>query len=362
MKFKLNLAVIILATLTACDSTPDFADDPEFPSQFTPEGAWILCAGNFDQNNSTLDFFNPKYPDELVTRVFESTNHRALGSNATDMTIHGGKMYITVSTSATLEITDLRGNALKTLTFATETGTPRQPRYVTASGSNVYVSLYDGYVAVIDTVALQITQTIPVGPNPEDLCTFGGKLYVAESGGYVYPSYNNTVGVIDLATNQVVGHIITPTNPNRLATDRLGNLYVHCFGNFADEPNSLTRIRLSDGQSETILTNSQILFATTPDCLYIYSAHQENWVVTEKQILTCPLTFGQTMLTTLLNDNATPADVYSLSANPANGNLYMGMTDYATYGSFSVFTPEGTLVATHPLSGINPQGAWFTTK
>ncbi len=360
MKLRLlTMLALASAMLTACESS-DPTDNPnDFPTKGTPKGAYLLCAGNYDQNNSTLDFFNPTYPDELVTKVFESTNNRALGSNANDMTIHGSKMYIVVNTSATLEITDLWGKSVKTINFATETGTPETPRFVTAAGSNVYVSLYEGYVAVVDTASLQITKRIAVGPNPEQLCAIGRKLYVAESGGY-QPGYNNTVGIIDLDTETVTGSITTVVNPNRVAADSNGNLYVLSFGNYYDVQNTLVRYNLADNAAaDTIATNSMILFTVAGNSVYVYSAKQENWVVTEKSISTCPTTFGDNNLTPFLADNDTPADVYSLSADPSNGDLYVGMTDYTTYGSFAVYGTDAKRKASHSLSSINPQGAWF---
>ncbi len=366
MKTKFIMALAATALLSACASDdPKTPGNPDVPGTSTPTGAYLLCAGNYDQNNAALDFFNPQYPDELTTKVFSSTNGRALGSNANDMTIHGKKMYIVVSTSNTLEITDLRAKAIKTLNFVNEAGQPQEPRYVTAAGSKVYVSLYDGNVAVVDTASLTITKRIPVGPNPEELCVIGDRLYVAESGGANWEGgYNNTVGVINLATETRIGEITVGTNPNRVAADQNGNLYVLTFGNYFDEPNKLTRINpatLNDEtlNDETLATASQILFSVGSDRVYAYCATQENWVVTEKRIDTYPTAFGNVTASAFLTDEQTPADVYSLSANPADNSLYVGSTDYTTYGSFTAFAADGSTLAHHGLSSINPQGAWF---
>lgn len=361
MKTKFIMALAATALLSACASDdPKTPETPDVPGTSTPKGTYLLCAGNYDQNNAALDFFNPQYPDELTTKVFSSTNGRALGSNANSMTIHGNKMYIVVSTSNTLEITDLRAKAIKTLSFVNEAGQPQEPRYATASGSKVYVSLYDGNVAVVDTASLTITKRIPVGPNPEELCVIGGNLYVAESGGAGWETgYNNTVGIIDLASETKTGEITVGTNPNRVAADHNGNLYVLTFGNYFDEPNKLTRINPATLTAETVATASQILFSVGSDRVYAYCATQENWVVTEKRIDTYPTAFGEVTATTFLTDEQTPTDVYSLSANPADNSLYVGSTDYNTYGSFTAFAADGSTLAHHGLSSINPQGAWF---
>lgn len=356
----LSLLAASALTLTACGSNePESPDDP-WVNPSAPEGTYLLCAGNFDQNNSTLDFFNPQYPDELVNRVFESTNNRALGSNATDMLVYGKKMYIVVSESNTLEITDRRANSIKTLSFVTESGQPQTPRYVTACGSSVYVSLYDGHVAQIDTASLTITRRIEVGPNPEGLCAIGQMVYVAESGGNLWETgYNNTVGIIDTTVGRRVGEITVAVNPNRVAADSTGHLYVLSWGDYASEPNRLTRIDPASGRSELLASASQILFSVGSDRVYTYCAVQENWVVTAKHIVTFPTAMGDVTPAEFLTDEQTPADVYSLSANPADNSLYVGQTDYVTYGSFRLYKADGTESAHHALSSINPQGAYF---
>lgn len=359
----LLMALAATAMLTACESDDPTKDDNNGGNpptgQTTPNGVYVLCAGNYDQNNSALDFINSQYPDELVTKAFSSTNGRSLGSNANDMTIYGKKMYIAVDKSNTLEITDLRAKSIKTLNFVNESGQPQTPRYVTAAGSNVYVSLYDGFVAVVDTASLTITNRIPVGPNPEQMCVIGNKLYVAESGGMLWDSgYNNTVGVIDIATATRTGQITVATNPSRVAADSHGNLYVLTFGNYADQPNMLVRINPNTLATDTLATSSQILFSIGHDRVYAYCATQENYVVTDKRIDMFLTEAGNTEAKTYMTDEQTPGDVYSITAGLNDDTLYIGTTDYTTYGKMMVYSGS-ELSATYGLSSINPQGAWF---
>ena len=57
-----------------------------------------------------------------------------------------------------------------------------------------------------------------------------------------------------------------------------------------------------------------------------------------------------------------PANVYSLSADPITGNLYVATSDYTNTGDMHIFNSDGVAIATLALSGINPRGAYFVTE
>ena len=75
-------------------------------------------------------------------------------------------------------------------------------------------------------VALSVTQTIPVGPQPFGVAAAGGGLvYVANNGA-------STISIIDTTTNAVTGTVVVGRGPGEVATDpAAGRAYV---GNFTD--------------------------------------------------------------------------------------------------------------------------------
>src|SRR6202007_1264327 len=85
---------------------------------------------------------------------------------------------------------------------------------VTPDGSKVYVTnLGDNTVSVIDTATNTVTgSTIPVGDNAEGVVITpdGSRVYVANS-------YDDTVSVIDTATNNVIATINVTGGPFGLA-------------------------------------------------------------------------------------------------------------------------------------------------
>lgn len=134
-------------------------------------------------------------------------------------------MYIAVYGSSIIEVTDLSGKSIKQIKSS---GDALLPRFFTANEGKVYVSLYDGYVARLDTASLEIEQKVKVGRNPEQLVVANNKLYVANSGGLDYNTpvgYDKTVSVIDLASFQETKKIEVVTNPVNLVTDSQGDVY-----------------------------------------------------------------------------------------------------------------------------------------
>ena len=149
--------------------------------------------------------------------MFATENGRGLGDTANDMLIYGSKMYIAVNKSATIEVTDLSGKSLKTISPKDESNVPQQPRMLTAAGGNVYVTLFDGHLACIDTTSMEIVKKVKVGPNPEGVCELNGKLYVANSGGYNLVQ-DSTLSVVDMNTFEEVEKIVVTINPKTIQT------------------------------------------------------------------------------------------------------------------------------------------------
>ena len=147
-----------------------------------------------------------------------------------------------LNVSSTVEILDaITGNSLQQISMI-HNGTPKQPRSITFYGSKAYVSCYDGYVDVIDTLSLSVTQRIAVGSNPEGLAVSNGKLYVANSGGLNYPNVDSTVSVVDLTTNQEIQRITVGNNPGGVCVDSEGDVYVISRGNYSTIPSRMHRI------------------------------------------------------------------------------------------------------------------------
>ena len=151
-------------------------DFTEEPVPVLP-GVYFMNSGKWQSNNATLDYYDPN-TKELKTKVFASVNGRGLGDTANDIMVYGSKMYIAVSESNTIEITDITAKSLKTIAPKDDSGQPQSPRYLAAYEGKVYVTLFDGHLAEIDTTSMEITKKTKVGPNPYQVREVGGKFLI----------------------------------------------------------------------------------------------------------------------------------------------------------------------------------------
>ena len=204
-------------------------------------GMVVLCEGLYQQNNSSISWVN--FQDNSVTNsLFVTRVNRQLGDTGNDIQRYGGKIYIVVNVSSTIEVLNASSFASIKQIEMIDNGTAKQPRSIAFYGSNAYVSCFDGYVDVIDTASLTITQRIPVGTNPEGITVANGKLYVANSGGLNGPVMDSTVSVIDLSANAEIQKIVVGLNPGGMITDQDGEAYVITRGNYGSIPSRMVRI------------------------------------------------------------------------------------------------------------------------
>ena len=70
------------------------------------ESGWlVLNEGLFQQNNSTLSYYNTSN-QSVTQQTFFNVNNRGLGDTGNDMVRYGSKIYIAVNVSGTIEVID----------------------------------------------------------------------------------------------------------------------------------------------------------------------------------------------------------------------------------------------------------------
>ncbi|MBI1838025.1 MAG: YncE family protein [Flavobacteriia bacterium] len=210
-------------------------------------GMLVLCEGLFQQNNATLSWIDLSN-NTIDNDFFTTKNSRNLGDTGNDIAQYGSKIYIVVNVSSTLEVLDKNtGKSIKQISMLNG-NTSKQPRYITFNGSNAFVTCYDGYVDVLDTASLTITQRIKVGDNPEQMAISNNKLYVANSGGLNSPNVDSTVSVIGLSNLQELYKITVGKNPGSVKVDNQGDIYVITRGNYSTIPSRMVRINTQTDQ------------------------------------------------------------------------------------------------------------------
>ena len=328
--------------------------------QPTPVGATlsngmaVLCEGLFQQNNSTVSWVN--FSDASVSNnLFESKAGRQLGDTGNDMQRYGGKIYIVVNVSSTIEILDAASFQSIKQILMTNGSVAKQPRSISFYGGNAYVSCYDGYVDVIDTSTLTVTQRIQVGANPEGMAIANNKLYVANSGGLNFPNVDSTLSIIDLNTNVELQKITIGKNPSNVIADAQGEIYVINREDYNAIPSSISRI---DTQNDTVLStlpiNATHIVKMNSDFLianYDYNTNSNSVALFDPltETITNPNFISTTGITTL----------YGIHYNASRNQIFIAdAMGFSNTGYIRSFSASGTPLQSYHV-GLNPNKIIF---
>jgi hypothetical protein len=327
--FFLSLLTAAFFVFSTC-SKDEPPVNPE-PGELASTGGYILNAGKMGNNDATLDYFDVE-TGEFKADIF-SSNGRGLGDIGQSLLVYGSKIYIAVSGSGTIEITDLSGKSIKQLNVKDANGASRMPRYFSNYKGKVYVTLFDGYVACIDTTGLVIEKEVKVGDNPEQLVVANNKLYVANSGGMNFPNYGTTVSVIDPVGFTVTKTLEVGENPQYMVTNNQGNtVYLISTGDYSPGTNILQRI---DARTDAVTKiegfNASWLSMGAGDKLYIISTeYDEQWNMTAKYYVYD--TANEKLLGEFITDGTHIPNPYHISADKTGGHIYIGSSDYISTG------------------------------
>jgi len=351
MKTKIvKLVPFILGTLLcACNTNPkDVNNDPIPVKGDTLRGMYILNEGGFGQNNASLDYLDFTTGNYTLD-VFSQANPtlvQGLGDVGNDMLVYGNKAYICVNGSGLIEVID--AHTAKHLAQIALSNSRRLCAYE----GKVYVTSYAGrvedanhqlgFVARIDTTALTIQDSCEVGYQPEGMAAVNGKLYVANSGGYVgmnTGTYDDRISVISLATFTLDKHLTLAPNPQDILVDSRNQLWISTYGNYADIAANLYRL---DPATETFTAQGVPVTKAvlTGDTLFFYATtYDASWNSTTAFYKLDTKTSNLTSLT-LSTPLATP---YGIGVNPKTHDIYLSDAgDYVSPGSVSAYTTSGT--------------------
>lgn len=355
----LTAAAMVAAVLSSCRKEYGTIEPTVTPTPVTEvgncTGFYLLCEGNMGSNKATLDHYDYR-SGSYMRNIFPKANPglaRELGDVGNDLKIYGGKLYAVINCSHFVEVMDVHDAR-----HITQISIPNC-RYIAFKDGYAYVSSYagpveldpnarKGYVAKIDTATMQVVAECVVGYQPEEMVVDGNKLYVANSGGYMAPNYDNTVSVIDLDQFKVVKTITAGINLHRMEKDRYGNIYVSSRGDYGKIPSRTYVISTAtDEVVETLdlLPNSGM--AVCGDSLYVYSSEWSNAL--QKNTVTYAIYNTRTRTVDsrdLIQDGIREKITapYGIAVNPESKDFFIAdAKDYVTPGTLYCFSKDGNL-------------------
>ena len=278
---------------------------------------------------------------------------RELGDVGNDIKVYGSRLWMVINCSNKVEVADVA-----TTKRIGQVDIPNC-RYLAFHDGYAYVSSFAGpvmgadsqigLVYKVDTLSLQIVGRVEVGYQPEEMAVLDGKLYVANSGGYMPPVYDNRVSVIDLNTFQVERTIDVAPNLHRCRADRYGQLWITSRGNYEDVPSKVYCLQQSsDGYAaigDEMETSISDMCIVGDSLYYIGTAWNE---ILQRNTVSYGIINVRTHQKVADHLSTAPEMSkirlpYGIIVNPVNKDFYiMDAKNYVSSGELFHFLPDGT--------------------
>ena len=350
MKKLLYAALLLGAAMqfTACEND-DSTSKPKQRYDLT-QGMVISNEGNNKKDNASISLYYTN-GDSLANDVYNQVNKEVLGDVLQSIAVADTSAYLVLNGSGKIVV--VSKYSCKRYAMIPVEG----PRYMAVYGKTGYVSAWTNKeIAVIDLTSNKVTGSIKVGTGPEGVLINGGKLYVANSGGF---GKDNTISVIDIKSNTVVNPIAVADCPKAFTVDKNGSIWVVCAGytDWATPANS-TKGALCKINPSTNEVTKIVIDGFTPDRIQTNIAKDKLYYgggwgtpgiyqidIAAATAPTKPFISG---------------DFYSFTVNPSNGEIMVMAADWVTAAKNKMvrYTDKGEKIKDYVV-GVGPNGGYF---
>ena len=271
-----------------------------------------------------------------------------------DIGIYGSKLYVVVNCSHKVEVLDARsGVRIGQVDIS-------NCRYVRFHRGKAYVSSYVGPVLIdpdapkgavfeVDTLTLAVTRKVSVGYQPEEMEIVDDYMYVANSGGYRAPDYDNTVSVIQMVDFKQVQQIPVGINLHRVKQDRYKKLWVSSRGDYMSVPSRLFVLEKKRGYNRMVVTDTIPVacsnMAVHGDSLYFYATEWNNY--TSSNTISYGIIDVRTKQIVSRNfiTDGTEREItipYGIAVHPETGDIFVtDAKNYVSSGTLFCFDRRG---------------------
>jgi hypothetical protein len=349
-------AVALVAGFTSC------SDDDEWNTlgggkveMKSSARAFILNEGNMNKNNSKLYYFDWSAPTETVQELYEAQNEKKLGDTGNDIeVVDNNRIAVAVNVSNYVCLLDGYGIEKDRISFE-QYKNLGQVRSIEEEDGIIYAVSYGGYVSriKINGYRLQYMDSLKVGDRPEDIAEADGKLYVILQGA---DYTDNRLAVVD-SDFKTVSYTTIMQNPAKIYEED-GKLFIRGFGATYNYPWGI--FDPNTGKYSEIGTASCI---GACNGVFYCAFSNTNWATYET---TTTLSAYNAKVAKLdegffknIPEALASSSVYSISANPYNGNIYVATTDFATESVFYVFDRQGNYLRQFSYASPQPNKIVF---
>ncbi len=320
------------------------------------EGFYLLNEANMNSNKCTLDYYDYR-TGVYMRNIYASANPDVpmeLGDVGNDIAIYGSRLYAVINCSNKVEVMDAR-----TTRRIGQVDIPNC-RYIKFHKGFAYVTSYageviidpnyeqTGYVAKVDTATLQVVARCEVGFQPDGIEISEGKIFVANSGGYMVPNYENTISVIDLETFREEERIPIAKNLHRLIQDKRGILWISARGDYYTEQSDIYAYDIRKHRLVKRMDCRVSNWCMDGDSLYVISAEWSE--ITQRYDVS--MTLINTVTMDVVNNSLIDPDTakkivmpYGIAVNPETKDIYVtDARDYYNPGRLFAFDRDGNFL------------------
>lgn len=352
---RINLLVLasVAALLFSCKP-----DTPVSPSAYTVgSGVLVLNEGNYQFSNASLSYYNPE-ADTVCNNLFYKVNDAPLGDVGESMALVDGKLYIVVNNSNYIYKVDANTMVCDT-TKPFKLGdfySPREMCFI--SPNKAYVSdLMGAGLWIVNPTDMSHCGFVETGKTTEKMVQVGNELYVSNwSNYYLQGMEKNTVQVVDVNNDVKVAEITVGKEPNTMAVDKNGHVWVLCEGATWEEDGenpSLWEInpQLKTAEQRFEFDGTAMVLRANPmgDCLYLLLNNEVR-----------RFDLGTLTLSETFSIAAEPQGMfYNMAVNPKNGDIYVtDAKNYMMNGVVYRYSNDGVLLNSFE-AGIIPSAMLF---
>lgn len=328
--------------IMGCEKDPS---SPDSGVEVKHEGVFIINEGGINRNNGSISFYSPD-DHQIQNEIFKRINdNEQLGDIVQSMTVIDSLGFIIINNSNKIEVINMdTWKKMKTINMPPNAS----PRYlVDGNNGKAYVTnLYGNSVSVIDLSNIEITASIAVGANPEEIVVSVNKAYVANSGG----GNGNTISVINLQNDQVVNTIKVGDNPVFIKKDEDGILHVLCWGSW--EKGTQGGIYSVDPNTDNVLDSlitdgysSKLCIGPDDIGYFINNGNILSFSTDTYEVVNDSLIIG--------------GSFYGIAYEPVSDHIFtLDAKDYVQNGSLIIYDKLGNLLESYDV-GVNPGSLTF---
>ena len=316
-------------------------------------GLWAISEGTMGSGNGQLVYYDYNAATGKYVRN-DGKKFTNWGDTPNDLMIYGSRMYSTITGASTDGVVRVvnpsTGETIKDIAITIGTD-KQQPRRLAASNGNVYVTLYSGAVAKIDTATLTAQVAELSGTFSDGICVYGQSLYICNSG----QGEGNTISVVNISQFVETETITVPYNPVNIVSVGNGELYFTtasvwsgpAFGNPANIHvlNTTTKLvtKTFNIEVESIAAGKNYVYGTGFDWYEFEDTFKK-------------ISIADKLVSDFTDDMDEFFMSYKLSVNPLNGEVFMTQQ---LGDNITRFKEDGTFIETLSVGQANGAAVVF---